>query len=364
MIFKNIYGKINLVPLTAYEELISNYVDIVKEVTGVKSIIQIGSFTVPGLSDIDIIVIVDDKNPPDWEDISIRKLLKGQKGYEVIAHDVFVYPEYLSKHIEGLFYIDRKIILYGDDIGGQLSVEMVEDLKLILSFEYTVHRLETLVMLTALTNTNIRDILLFVSTLRHTYMLLANFKIISRQDCEKRIKEIEDLRKLSIDNESYDFKNKLNEWALLSFEAIYNSALLLGDKLKYSPNTSLKKWILNKNKLIYVKDNINDAISLFVKNEKFNTNFKGRVLVLPMPGYVCNHIKKYKEIEYINNIDISNMDPIYLRYRLATEHKKFIKLNKYKNFSSYIIIENRKSSLQDRIKEIFLKIISYSQIIK
>ena len=31
------------------------------------------------------------------------KILKGKEGFEVIAHDVFVYPFSLSKYIEGLF---------------------------------------------------------------------------------------------------------------------------------------------------------------------------------------------------------------------------------------------------------------------
>ena len=41
-------------------------------------------------------------------DISIRELCKGCEAFEVIAHDVFIYPEFIAKYIEGLFYINKK----------------------------------------------------------------------------------------------------------------------------------------------------------------------------------------------------------------------------------------------------------------
>ena len=73
MRFNKLHGSIKYVSLSVYNELISSYVNIVKKVEGVKSIVQIGSFSTPGLSDIDIIVIVDDLNPPKWDEISIKK---------------------------------------------------------------------------------------------------------------------------------------------------------------------------------------------------------------------------------------------------------------------------------------------------
>ena len=107
----------------------------------------------------------------------------------------------------------------------------VEYLKLILSFEYTVHRLESLILLTSLKKINVRNVLLFISTLRHTNKLLSDFNIITKNECDERNNQIELLRNFSINSKSEDLTDKLNSWIIPSFEAIYRSILMLKDKL-------------------------------------------------------------------------------------------------------------------------------------
>lgn len=364
MIFNNIFGEINSVHLSSYENLISTYINKAKLVKGVKSIIQIGGFTAPGLSDIDLIVIVDDHDPPKFEDISIKKLLNGCVGSEVIAHDVFIYPESLAKYIEGLFYLDRKVLLFGNDIGMHLSQKKIEDLKLIISFEYIVNRLETLIVLTAVPKTNIRDILLFISTLRHTYGLLNTFEIISEKECAERIEKIEKLRRLSLDNNTKEFKKELNRWIIPSFIAIYQSILQLGNKLNYKDKIKAKKKILNYKKLIFIIDDIKEATTFFIENENKNKMFKARILIEPMPSTVFNHINCYRNIKLDLNIGYDDLDTLSLRYYLANRHKDFLKQHKYPIASSYIIIDNRLPSEQDKIKNILLKCISILPIFK
>ena len=364
MIFKNLYGSINSVSMSIYEELISSYVERVKNVKGVKSIVQIGSFTTPGLSDIDLIIIVDDTKAPKWEDISIRKILKGKKGFEVIAHDVFVYPESLSKYIEGLFYINKKKVLFGKDIGGHLTVNEVNGLKLILSFEYTIHRLQSLIMLTSLKKTNVRDILLFISTLRHTYTLLKDFNIITKEECDKRINSIEVLRNSSLNSSSTELADELNNWILPSFNAIYNSALLLGKKLNYFNTTKKQKWVLNFKNLVF---NINEVemASIFFKNKDFiNKFFCGKMTIIPMPSLVREHIRDYIKKNYVGTNNIEKVNLNIMRYNLAIEHQKFINFNNYPIAKSYIIIEEIKPKIQDLLKQVFLKKTSYFYKIK
>ena len=359
MIFKNLYGTINSVSLSIYEELISTYVEAIKNVDGVKSIIQIGSFTTPGLSDIDIIVIVEDENPPKWEDISLMKILKGKEGFEVIAHDVFVYPFSLSKYIEGLFYLDRKKVLFGGDIGGVLSIKKIDGLKLILSFEYTIHRLETLLILVSLKRTNIRDVLLFISTLRHTYKLLSDFDIITKEECENRVSKIELLRNSSINNSSETFISELNNWIIPSFEAIFNSALLLSEKLNYDNSENKKTWVLNYKKLIFDFNDSKMATKFFKKTEFLNKLFSGKVLIEPMPSTLHQHIKNYKKSNYFGVNKIDTLELNIMRYNLAIEHTNFINLNKYPIAKSYIIIDEKVPKTQDLMKRYFLKVLSF-----
>ena len=359
MKYNNITGSINRVSLAIYDDLIQSYVEEVKQIQGVKSIIQIGSFTAPGLSDIDIIVIVDDENPPKWQEISIIKILKDKEGYEVIAHDVFVYPESLADYIEGLFYLDRKKVLFGNDIGGKLSEKKIDKLKLVLTFEYTIHRLETLVVLTSLPSVNIRDILLFISTLRHTYKLLHDFNIISINERDKRVNQIEELRTLSIDNGKEEFREKLNEWIIPSFKAIYESAILIGEKLNYKNSDHIKKWILNDNKLIFNVDSAKEATDFFISNNKLNSLIKAKALIEPMPSSVYSHVLNYKQIGDKNEFNFDNIDIPSLRYYLAKEHSKFINNNNYPIAKSYIILSNEPRRIQARVKRVFLIFYSF-----
>ena len=359
MRFNKLHGSIKYVSLSVYNELISSYVNIVKKVEGVKSIVQIGSFSTPGLRDIDIIVIVDDLNPPKWDEISIKKILRGKNGYEVIAHDVFVYPFSLSKYIDGLFYIDKKVLLYGQNIGGYFSKTEVEYLKLILSFEYTVHRLESLILLTSLKKINVRNVLLFISTLRHTNKLLSDFNIITKNECDERNNQIELLRNFSINSKSEDLTDKLNSWIIPSFEAIYRSILMLNDKLGYNNVDNIdKKWILNYKKLVFEINNAKDATSFFKNYDHINKFFSGKLSFQPMPSAIRQHINYYKNIE---NSTTSNDENKYLknyRYNLALSHSTFINSNKYPIAKSYVIIEDKIPKKQDIIKKIFLRFLS------
>lgn len=356
MEFNSIYGNINAVSLSVYDKLILKYVNQIKKVKGVVSIVQIGSFTVPGLSDIDIIVIVDDTSPPNWEDISILKILGQEEGAEVIAHDVFVYPQSIAKYIEGLFYLDRKKTLFGDNIGEYISDEKINDLKLILTYEYTVHRLESLIAMLSIDRNHIRSILLFISTLRHTYKLLSDFEIITVEESKQKISEIEILRKKAIDNKSETFKKELNNWISPSFVAIYSSILLLNKKLSYNSKNN-KRWVLNFRKLIFNIDSLEEATDFFQKKDAFNKRSKGRILLMPMPSSIQEHIVEYKRRNYSDENNYNEMNSKVLRYNLAKKHEAFITSINYPIAKSYIIVEGKKPKGQDLLKQFLLKVI-------
>jgi len=354
MNFGNIQGRISHVPLERYEDLISTYVEKVSKVQGVISIVQIGSFTAPGLSDIDIILIVDDRHPPRFEDISIKKTLKDKSGAEVIAHDVFIYPASLSKWLEGLFYIDNKKLLFGQPIGGGLSSDKAEKLKLILSFEYTIHRLETLIALTNMPVVSIRDILLFISTLRHTYKLLADFQIITREESQAKVKEIEELRTQSIGNGSNSFKDGLGKWIVPCFIAIFSNAIKLGDRLGYNTFRAPKKWILNYKKLIITFDEASEAAHFFIRTHFTNKKFKGKVVIEPMPSAVHAHIQHYR-YPSPGLVEMESLTPIALRYQLAVRHAAFLTRHHYPIARTYTIIDYKRKKFTDHLKIAFLK---------
>lgn len=354
--FNNIEGEINFVPLGTYNDLIQAYVTAVSKIKGVVSLIQLGSFTTPGLSDIDIIVIVEDQNVPRFEDISIKKNLHDKVGYEVIAHDVFVYPESLAGYLDGLFYIDRKKILFGKDVITKLSKEQNLKLKSILSFEYAVHRLEALTALTALPKTNTRDLLLFISTLRHTLRLLAEFNLITIDRCEKEIDQIEDLRRKSVNTPLEDYKEDIQQWIIPAFELIFGGVNLLGNQLGYSSDGEVNIWVLNFNKLIYNYKDVESAKHKFEILDKRNKRYKGRILFEVFPQVVQKHVKRYKKLKLNELEDYSSLNAFELRFALANAHDRFLKENNFKKAKSYIILDENNYRFQNILKRIFLRV--------
>jgi len=359
MKFSNVHGVINKVDVSLYSTLINTYVDKVSKVKGVKSITQMGSFTAPGLSDIDLIVIVEDDTLPSWESISIKKILENEKGNEVIAHDVFVYPESLADYLDGLFYIDQKNTLYGSQINSRFSKIQRQQLKLLLSFEYTVNRLEILVSLLAAPRVDVRSIMLFISTLRHTYTLLYNFNIISDTHRLEKINEIEDLRATCLDNSSPDLIEELNRWIEPSFSVIFQAIVSLGERLGYKSDTVYEKsYILNFKRLISFEISKESAFNFLLKKNLWNKKFKGKLFFTPMPAVVYQHIRNYKNTK-LKNIQDSNVKPIEIRFNLAMAQKGFITRSKYPLAKTYRIVENIEPRMPDMLKWVFLKFISF-----
>ena len=165
--------------------------------------------------------------------------------------------------------------MYGQNIGGYFSKTEVEYLKLILSFEYCSQiRVSNFINLI---KNKCQNVLLFISTLRHTNKLLSDFNIITKNECDEN-NQIELLRNFSINSKSEDLTDKLNSWIIPSFEAIYRSILMLNDKLGYNNVDNIdKKWILNYKKLVFEINNAKDATSFFKNYDHINKFFSGKL---------------------------------------------------------------------------------------
>ena len=167
-------GRIDVIPLSAYQDLVARYARHAQAVPGVLGVNLIGSFSTPGLSDIDLVVTVDQASPlPDWRDLSLRMLAVGHPAESVVAHDVIVLPLEIAQKVEAFFFVDAQTTLFGEKLGGRIDSTDVEAFETLLTFEYAFHRLEALMSLLLARRPNLRTILLFLSTLRHSARLAA-----------------------------------------------------------------------------------------------------------------------------------------------------------------------------------------------
>ena len=212
-----ITGNLRPVPLSSYKEIIGNYVEKVGKLEQVSSIIQMGSFSKPGISDIDLIVTIKDNLPfPSWDQISLKEISKSHKDAEIIAHDIFVIPETIAEKAEAYFYIDQQIILKGDRLGGNISADLAEKCKEFLALEYAVFSLDSIAGLLLSSSAKLRDVILLISTMRHSASIAFDLKIITEEGKIYLIDKIEKIRSevlssnYSIEDLAYLFEKFIN----------------------------------------------------------------------------------------------------------------------------------------------------------
>ena len=373
----NIVGKVEPVSLDIYQNIISNYVNQVKDLEAVVSIIQIGSFSALGLSDVDIIVVLDEElSLPQWKDISLLELSKDLDGKEVIAHDVFTIPKSIADKAEAYFYIDKQNVLYGKSIGGNLNKVIVDKCKSFLAFDYSIFNIEVLFNVLLSSSIDLRKIALFISTMRHSLVLALDLGIIEQTQKEKRFNEIERFRQSVLHNnfKKEEIERLLSEFLkllLLTYEAIGIQKL----ELHNVEPSNLKK--LNKNvRTTYLSVKKSDNyLEIFQKwlNKHRNTFFSKYITLIPVPELANRHFQAYlgsstetaKKLQGIFNTpflkDVSEENNYIrgLRVEIAYEHWEFIRKTNYKSSGvTFIGFSNPFPIEQSKVKKIVRYIFS------
>lgn len=103
------------VPLATYEAYVGRYVQHVKDVPGVRAIYQMGSTSAPGISDLDLIVVVDDPyRPADYQRLSVRKVFGDDaEARYLFIHDVSVVDTSSFERLGYLHYATNLTCLHG-----------------------------------------------------------------------------------------------------------------------------------------------------------------------------------------------------------------------------------------------------------
>lgn len=311
-------GLIEAVNVSYYEDIISNYVNAIQDLEGIIAVIQIGSFTAPGLSDIDIVVVVDEDNFPPWDKISLVLNSQNMPHKEVLMHDIFVIPKSISNYIESFFYIDQQKVLIGEKIGGLIPSDEISRYKVLIAFEYSVHRLDILMSILKKEEVSYREVLLFVSTLRHTYRMLGDLELIDQSTVESKIFKIERLRSESLEG---NFHN-LDFWAEESISLLHLACSILGKKM-YGELKATKPttgWILSKKKLIVniQDDRIVDCWKRVLRLQSLAI-FPKFLMITPLSSYVYHHVQNY--------LNLSSPEGIYLRDKYGRKSLKSIKIS-------------------------------------
>ena len=334
-----IVGEIRKIPIQSYKDIIDHYVDKVSILPAVKAIIQMGSFTTPGLSDIDLIVVLKEGYAaPSWGEISLKKHSEHFEHKEVIAHDIFVINEFIADNAEAYYYIDNQNVLYGCKIGGVISEEIAFDLRQIISLEYSVFSIENIFKLLLKEEIDIRTILLLISTSRHTAFTANSLGIISSDEKSQIVSRVEKIRSGFL-NGLRPVESLTQEFSLfisLLFKVIRLSNLKLAQSRKMKGNFITKGshktdfyWIENA-------EEYEEQFKAFILAHE-NSYFARFICTVPIPIEFRTHLSRYSEISSISGFGlgtelnkIGKFEESYkLRKKVVLDHWSFLEKNDY-----------------------------------
>ena len=275
-----------------YDDLVQKYVDRVSKLPGVLGIVLFGSVSTPGLSDIDIVVTVPDEGPwPNWEDISLRLLAKGHPAESVLAHDVFVWPKSVADNAESFFYVDQQTVLHGDRLGGKLPSHLHEPFRQLLSMDYLLHRFDSLSGLLCQPENDLRSVLLFISTLRHTCRLAIELNLISQSDSDTIFKDINSLREASLSGSFH--VDLLNEWPERIVQLLWSTLKTLARQMEIDgKDVSTRQWQPNP-RLIFLNSKSSDGVADWKKVMERQTKLSRYVRAAPVPAEAYSHVQRY-----------------------------------------------------------------------
>lgn len=109
-------NNIQYVNLADYHKTLERYIDGVKNRAGVISIYQMGNVHFPGISDLDLIIVVDERLVEGTDFMEFITLHCGPMGRYIFSHPVYVIDRYGFQRISALFYADNLQHLWGEHI--------------------------------------------------------------------------------------------------------------------------------------------------------------------------------------------------------------------------------------------------------
>ena len=286
-------GSIEFVEEQAYDHLVASYVERVSQLPGVQGVVKFGSVTAPGLSDIDLVVTITDDGPvPQWEQLSLLRHSEGHPARSVVAHDVFVWPESVARNAEAFFYVDQQTVLCGDRLGGEIDSAVCDELRDLIVMDYLIHRFESLAVLLVAPTANLRSVLLFISTLRHSCRLAADIGVMSLDTCELVIADILELRLAAL-TQSVS-QDQLDTWPARLVEILWQLAIGLGQRLGLKSEAATRRWSPSSRQ-VFVNCESEDGVRSWQEyiSAQLNRWPSRYVRAAPVPSITYSHVRQY-----------------------------------------------------------------------
>lgn len=153
-----------------YNEVRDEYVEKLIHTPGVHAVLQYGSVGMPGLSDLDLIVVVDKDSPPPRE--SLQNLSCHPEASYVFCHNVAIVPEDIMDKLGYLAFCDNLNLIAGKgELPSAVDPADAECIVFALTTDALLDRLCALAKDELVGMHDPRSLLLHLHSLRHTVRL-------------------------------------------------------------------------------------------------------------------------------------------------------------------------------------------------
>ena len=340
MKFPPITGAIDYVDLKHYDDLVDSYVCKVSKLDGVLGIARIGSASAPGLSDIDLVVTVSDEGPwPNWDALSLRRHAVGHAAESVVAHDVFVWPQCVARQAEAFFYIDNQSVLAGQPLGGIIDENIRHKLQTLVAMDYLIHRFESLCAILLAKRTSMRNVLLYISTLRHSCNLAAEIGAIDSLETAGVVSDVNQLRQSALTGTVSQMS--LDKWPSRLVRLLWQLTRSVGDLCGLSPRLQRSDFWSSTQRQVFVASDAECGIALWESSiaEQKNRWLAKYVRLAPIPSVCFAHVNSYFQNSspsakflakhfprfQVKHLDQTDCPARHVRSETVISHWKFIR---------------------------------------
>lgn len=159
-----------------YAAALDHYLAQIQPNPHVRAVYQIGSIGTPGVSDLDLVVVVDRVRDPFWlKQLSVHATAPPDLVRYIFPHDVYVYDVASFRNVRQTLFADNLTLRYGEPQPvTPADPDEMRWLSLQILFDFTVSRLAQFKSMLATGKIDVRGVLLRVASIKHSLALLQN----------------------------------------------------------------------------------------------------------------------------------------------------------------------------------------------
>tara|TARA_Y100001968_G_scaffold144788_1_gene132202 strand:+ start:90 stop:1190 length:1101 start_codon:yes stop_codon:yes gene_type:complete len=175
---------------------LNNYLSRAKKVEGLVSVVTLGSVGAPGLSDLDVICVVEDDSRAN--DLYPLRVSKKDHERGIFIHPPIIIPKSLFKEIDYIFPVSNLVDCYGLSLASEKSTlarDVEKSLSLVYLMDFTFSRLLQHSVVRANNIVEKRNWLTRLWSLTHTQRLCNDVGLVLKPSWESLLSEIRDVRK-------------------------------------------------------------------------------------------------------------------------------------------------------------------------